>query len=107
MGQEQTKTTLSEPSTFSEPRMSNGHLPLAFQNRFLLYENNYLRNVNNLLNEIDDHHHHVHYVSKHVLFSEPASVPGEAEVVRVPPAETLVINPQSKAKIYIHGPIPK
>ena len=102
MGNEQAKTTLSEPSTFSEPRMSNGHLPLAFQNRFLLYENNYLRNVNNLMNETDENH-----VSKHVQFSEPASAPGGADVVRVPPTETLVINPQSKAKIYIHGPIPK
>ena len=27
--------------------------PLNLQNRFLLYENNYLRNVNNLLTEID------------------------------------------------------
>ena len=32
--------------------MEKGKLSLNIQNRFLLYENNYLRNINNLLNEI-------------------------------------------------------
>ena len=52
MGQEQAKTTLSEPSMFSETRMSipkNSHLSPTCFNRFLLHENSFLKDVNDLL----------------------------------------------------------
>ena len=48
MGQEQGKTTMSEPAFAETP----GQHSLSIKNRFLLYENNYLRCINNLLNEI-------------------------------------------------------
>ena len=53
MGQEQGKTTMSEPS-FAEP---SGQHSLSIKNRFLLYENNYLRSINNLLSEIGQENH--------------------------------------------------
>ena len=53
MGQEQGKTTMSEPS-FAENSAPHS---LGIKNRFLLYENNYLRNVNNLLSEIREENH--------------------------------------------------
>ena len=57
MGQEQAKTTQSEPTTFAENLKgipTGGQHSLIIQNRFLLYENNYLRCVNNLLDEIGE-----------------------------------------------------
>ena len=50
MGAEQGKTTMSEPS-FAE---NTGQHSLGIKNRFLLYENNYLRCINNLLSEISE-----------------------------------------------------
>merc|ERR1712227_964977 len=52
-GQEQGKTTMSEPS-FAE---NSGQHSLSIKNRFLLYENNYLRCINNLLSEIGQENH--------------------------------------------------
>ena len=50
MGQEQGKATMSEPLSF--PENSTCVHSLFIKNRFLLYENNYLRCINNLLSEI-------------------------------------------------------
>ena len=46
------RTTMAEASPPAETPF-HGKLPLSFQNRFLLYENNFLRNMNNLLSEIE------------------------------------------------------
>ena len=61
MGQEQGKTTMSEPS-FAE---NSAQHPISIKNRFLLYENNYLRCINNLLSEISQGH------DENLQFSEP------------------------------------
>ena len=61
MGQEQGKTTMSEPA-FAE---NSGQHSLSIKNRFLLYENNYLRCINNLLSEIGQENH------GNFQFSEP------------------------------------
>ena len=61
MGQEQGKTTMSEPA-FAE---NSGQHSLSIKNRFLLYENNYLRCINNLLSEIGQENH------GHFQFAEP------------------------------------
>ena len=67
MGQEQAKTTQSEPSTFSEPRMKipkeGGLSPTCF-NRFLLHENRHLKHLNNQLSGAKNENHQ---------FAEPTS----------------------------------
>ena len=51
MGQEQAKATMSEPS-FAETS-TDGQDSMRIQNRNLIEENNYLRNVNNSLRDQD------------------------------------------------------
>ena len=83
MGNEQGKTTMSEPAFAETP---GGH-SLSIKNRFLLYENNYLRCINNLLNEIGQEN------DKSFQFSEPIGIepieppidPYESDICRLPP----------------------
>ena len=85
MGQEQGKTTMSEPAFAETP----GEHSLSIKNRFLLYENNYLRCINNLLNEIGQEN------DKNFQFSEPIAIepikppiePIEPDICRLPPVK--------------------
>ena len=74
MGQEQGKTTMSEPS-FAE---SSGQHSLSIKNRFLLYENNYLRCINNLISEIDQGN------DKNLQFAEPEAA-DRPDICGLPP----------------------